>query len=179
MKHLTHSSVLPCTPDAFWRVFLDHAYVRSLYFDALGFRGFEILESGESSRKLRIVPKLNLPAVLERLIGDAFAYEEHGALDRARGEWTWRMMSPQKGPKLEVVTTSGSVRVEAVGSGQCRRTDELTIEGTVFGLRGLIESSAEKEARAAWAKEEPFMTQWLSRSRDEDAHRPADIGRVP
>jgi hypothetical protein len=164
MKRLTHSSTLPCTPDAFWRAFLDDAYVRSLYFDGLGFKGFEVLEKHESSRKLRIVPKLNLPAVLQRLIGDAFAYEEHGVLDRAKGEWTWRMMRPVKGGTLEVVSTAGSVRVEPVGDGACRRVDELVIEGKVFGLGALIESSAEKEARAAWTKEEPFMTQWLASS---------------
>ena len=163
MKHLTHTSVVPCTPDVFWRVFLDDAYVRSLYFDGLGFKGFEVLAKGESSRELRIVPKLNLPSVLERLIGDAFAYEEHGSLDRARGEWTWRMVTPrQKGPKLEVVSTEGTVRVEAVGEKECRRLDTLTIEGKVFGLGGLIESSAEKEARGAWEKELPFMTRWLA-----------------
>jgi len=159
MKRLTHSSELPCTPEVFWRVFLDREYIRSLYFDGLGFKSFEVLASDDASRRLRIVPKLNLPAVLERLIGDAFAYEEHGALDRARDEWTWRMVVPEKG--LDVVSTSGSVRVEAVGDGACRRLDELSIEGKVFGLRGLIESSAEKEARAAWTKEEPFMTAWI------------------
>ena len=169
MKNVTETFLLPCTPEVFWTTFMDARYVRSLYFDGLGFKGFEVLESGESSRKLRIVPKLNLPAVLMRLIGDSFAYEEHGVLDRARSQWTWQMVQPsgvgvRGGALKDVVTTRGSVRVEAVGDTECRRIDELNIEGKLFGLGGLIEASAEKEARAAWAKELPFFKRWLSQS---------------
>jgi hypothetical protein len=171
MKRVTETFVLPCTPERFWRVFLDPAYVRSLYFDGLGFTSFEVLETLESSRKLRIVPKLNLPAVLAKLIGDSFAYEEHGSLDRARGEWTWKMVQPastvgKSGALRDIVATRGSSRVEDAGDGRCRRHDELVIEARLFGLGGLIESSAEKEARSAWSKELPFFTRWVAEHPD-------------
>jgi hypothetical protein len=155
---------LPCSPETFWRVFLDEAYVRSLYFDGLGFKGFEVLELRESSRKLRIVPKLNLPNALAKLIGDAFAYEEHGVLDRAKNEWTWQMVHTGGSVGSKLVSTRGAVRVSANGDGACRRDDELFVEGKLFGLGGLIESSAEKEARSAWSKELPFLTKWLERA---------------
>jgi hypothetical protein len=164
LKKVTESFLLPCTPEVFWRVFMDEAYVRSLYIDGLEFKGFEVKELGESSRKLRIVPKLNLPSALARLIGDAFAYEEHGVLDRAKGEWTWQMVHTAGSVGSKLVSTRGTVRVEANGEGACRRYDELIVEGKLFGLGGLIESSAEKEARSAWSKELPFMTKWLARA---------------
>ena len=168
MKTATETFLLPCTTDTFWRVFMDEGYVRSLYLDALGSKAFELLERDASSRKLRIVPRLSLPAPLTQLIGDAFAYEEHGTLDRSANQWTWRMVQPAGSggggaPKKAIVTTSGTVRVEASGSGQCVRTDRITLEGKVFGLGGLIEASAEKEARSAWAKERVFFTGWLAR----------------
>jgi hypothetical protein len=161
MKTPTQTSVLPCTPDTFWRVFLDEAYVRSLYFDGLGFKGFEVLAMGESSRRLRIVPKLSLPAPLAKLLGETFAYEEHGELDRAKNRWSWRMVHPKGGGLGGIVATHGTVQIERDGDARCRRADEIAIEAKLFGLGGLIEASAEREARSAWAREHVFMSRWL------------------
>lgn len=156
MKTVTGSSVLPCSADTFWKVFLDERYTRALYLEALGFSQFSVLELTDHARKIRVAPKVNLPAVLQKLIADGFAYEEHGTLDRARNEWTWRMV-----PRKEIVATRGRVRVEPLGDAQCRRHDEVTIEGKIFGLGGVIESTAEKEVRASSAKEQAFFTRWL------------------
>ncbi len=160
MKRIVETFHLPSSPDTFWRLFFDQAYVRALYLDGLGFKGFEVLEQANDSRKLRIVPKLNVPDVLAKLIGDAFAYEEHGVLDRARGEWTWRMVQPPG--SLDLVSTHGTVRIEPAGDGACRRHDDITIVGRFFGLGRLIESAAENEARAAWKKEVPFFSRWVA-----------------
>jgi hypothetical protein len=141
-------------------VFLDERYARALYLEELQFKDFSVLEQGESARKIRVVPKVNLPGVLQKLVGDSFAYEEHGTLDRAKNEWTWRMV-----PKKEIVLTRGRVRLEAFGDGQCRRNDEVTIEGKIFGLGGVIESTAEKETRASWDKERALLERWLAQPR--------------
>lgn len=89
-------------------------------------------------------------------------------LDRAKNVWTWQMVQPQQLPagakaKPGIVTTRGVVRVEPLGEGRCRRSDELVIEAHVFGLGGVIESSAEKEARAGWALEVPMLTRWVQK----------------
>ena len=168
MKTATASVVLPCSPERFWSVYLDPAYLRALYLDELRYKGLEVLEVTPTSRKLRVVPKLNMPGPIEAMIGDSFAYEDHGTLDSARNEWTWRMVQPQQldpraKPRKDVVTTRGVVRVTALGPNECRRTDELVIEAKIFGLGGVIEASADKEARAAWDKEFAFLKRWLAR----------------
>ena len=168
MKTITQSFVLPCRVETVWKAYLDPAYVRALYLDTLGYRALDVLEVTEQSRKLRVVPKLSLPGPIQKLLGDSFAYEDHGTLDRARNVWTWQMVQPSQlapgaKPKPGIVTTRGTVRVEAVGERECRRTDELVIEANVFGLGGLIESSAEKEARAGWEIEIPMIRQWVTR----------------
>jgi hypothetical protein len=162
------SVLLPCTPDDFWRVFLDPAYLRVLYLEELKYRNFEVLEVTDVSRKLRIVPKLSVPGPIEALIGESFAYEEHGTLDRARNECTWRMVQPKvlhpaARPRKDVITTRGRVRIEATSERQCRRSDEVVIEANIFGLGGLIESSIEREFRAAWAKEFALLTRWIEK----------------
>jgi len=166
MKTSTASVLLACSPDVFWRVYLDTEYLRALYLGALGHKGFDVLEVTETSRKLRVVPKMKLPGPVDALIGNSFAYEDHGTLDRAKNEWTWRMvqpkdLDPRAKPRKDVLTARGTVRVEPVGDGQCRRTDEVVIEAKIFGLGGVIESSAEKELSGAWAKEFAFLTKWL------------------
>jgi hypothetical protein len=166
VKQVTATVSLPCSPEAFWRVYLDPEYARALYLGELGYKRLDVLEATDASRRLRVVPKLNVPRPIEALLGDSFAYEDHGTLDRATNVWTWRMVQPDvlapgARPRKNVVTTSGTLRVEADGAGRCRRTDDLTIEAHVFGLGALIESSAAREAHAAWAKEFAFLQRRL------------------
>jgi hypothetical protein len=158
MKTVTGTSLVPCSPETFWKVFLDESYTRALLLDELQFKELTFLELTESARKIRVVPKVNLPGPLQKLIGDSFAYEEHGTLDRARNEWTWHMV-----PRKEIVATRGKVRLEPAGDNQCRRSDEVVIEGKIFGVGGLIESTAEKEVRASSAKEQAFLVRWLEK----------------
>ena len=166
VKTATTSAVLPCTPETFWAAFLDESYLSALYLEELEYRAFAVIEIGQTSRKLRIVPKMRLPAPVAKLIGDSFAFEDHGTLDRARGEWTWRMvqpanLGPKSKPRKDVVAMHGTVRIEATGDGHCRRTDEFSIEAKIFGLGSLIESSIEKELLGARAKEYAFLARWL------------------
>jgi len=166
MKTSTSSAVLSCTPDAFWESFFDESYLRALYLDELEARVFDVLEIGEASRKLRIVPNMKLPAPVAKLIGESFAYEEHGTLDRAANEWTWRMvqpasLDPKSKPRRDAVTMHGTVRIEPSGDGHCRRTDSFTVEAKIFGLGGLIEASIEKELKNARAKEYALLARWI------------------
>jgi hypothetical protein len=162
MKTVTASVDLPCTPDAFWRVFFDDEYTRTLYLEALGFKSVTILSKTENTRKILVSPKVNLPGPLAKLIGDAFAYEEHGTLDRASNVWSWRMVPPNG--KRELVTTRGTTRIVSTGEKSCRRTDEVVTEGKVFGLGGLIESSVEKELHSSWSKEWPHLRRWIEKT---------------
>ncbi len=157
MKTVTSSFVVPCSAAAFWKVFLDERYTRALYLDEMHFKEVTVLELGDDARKIRVVPKLNLPGALQKLVGDTFSYEEHGTLDRAKNLWTWRMV-----PKKELVATRGTVRVEPLGDDECRRHNEIVIEGKVFGLGGIIESTAEKEVRATLDKEALFLPRWIA-----------------
>ena len=156
MKTVTSTAVLPCTPETFWKIFLDERFTRALFLDELQFKELTVLELTDRARKIRVVPKVSLPGPLQKLVGDSFGYEEHGTLDRAKNEWTWRMV-----PKKEIIATRGTTRIEPVGDGQCRRHDEVIVEGKIFGLGGIIESTAEKEVRASSQKELAFFNRWL------------------
>jgi len=168
MKTSTVSAILPCTPETFWATFLSEAYLSALYLDELECRAFDVIEIGETSRKLRIVPRMKLPAPVAKLIGDSFAYEDHGTLDRERNEWSWRMvqpanLDPKSKPRKDVVTMHGTVRIEAAREGHCRRTDDFSIEAKIFGLGSLIESTMENELRSGRVKEHAFLARWVEK----------------
>ena len=60
------------------------------------------------------------------------------------------------------MTNTGSVRVEAVGDDKVRRVADLFIEAKIFGLGGLIESSAEKQLRDGWDQSAVFMNKYIA-----------------
>src|SRR3981189_1866263 len=94
MRTVTESVALPCSPEAFWNLFLDEKYMRELFMQVLEFNGVTGLEVSPTTREILGVPKMKRPAVIDKLVGDTFAYEEHGTLDRAKNEWTGRMVEP-------------------------------------------------------------------------------------
>ncbi len=166
MKTITETFSLPATADRVWALLLDESYLRPLYLGELGFDAFTVLAITESSRKLRLTPRLSLPGPLQKLLGDKFTYEDHGTLDRAAGLWTWRMVQPADADggksKSGLVTTHGTIRLSPDGDGRTKRTDTITAEAHVFGLGGLIESTVEKETRASWTKEIAYLRRRLS-----------------
>jgi hypothetical protein len=159
MRKVTTSHVFECDPTTFWEIFLDDDYRRRLFLEGLGFRDYAAISKSGDSRVIKVTPKMNLPAAVEKIIGGTFAYEEHGTLDREKNVWTWRMVPQTMKDKL---FTQGTIRVEAAGEGRCRRTDEVSIEAKIFGLGGLIESTAEKETRSASEKDQAFLTRFIA-----------------
>ena len=162
MKTATEQNTFACDAKTYWDTFWDDAYSKALFFEGLGFRDFSVIEKTETSRKLRIVPAMNLPGPVAKILGDSFAYEEHGTLDREKNLWRWKMV-PGKAMSGKLFT-EGTIRISADGD-RVKRTDEVSIEAKVFGGGGLIEASAEKELRSAWQKEAAFLRRWLEKAK--------------
>jgi hypothetical protein len=166
MRTISETFVLPCDSATFWRTFVDERYIKALFMEELKHKELTILELTDRSRKVRAVPTMNVPGFIEKLVG-GFAYEEHGTLDPAKNEWTWRVHQPEKtdGSKAKkaLVTTRGSVRLSDAGDGKTRRTNEVHVEAKVFAVGGIIESNVEKEMRSMWTKELAFLTRWLEK----------------
>jgi hypothetical protein len=158
MRQATSSHDLHCDVDTFWRLMLDEEYVKKLYLTDLQFKELEVLELTDACRRLRGVPKLNMPGPVIKLLGDRFSYEEQGTFDRDKGEWHWKLVPSVLASKLRI---EGVIRCKAISPGECQRLDEATIEAKVFGLGKLLESSTEKEVLRTFATEAAFMNRWL------------------
>jgi len=144
-----------------WRIFLDDAFERELYRDGLRFPGYELLENRESDgeiiRRIRVVPRLDLPGPVEKLLGKSFAYTEEGSFDRKAQVWRSKFIPSVLVDRL---TSTVVVRAEPAGEGRCRRTVDYAVEARIFGVGGMVESALEKSVRGGWEAGARFMNGW-------------------
>jgi hypothetical protein len=162
MRKVTSRHAMDCSVEVFWKVFFDPKFNEELHMKELGFTRFEILDASQTNRRVRGMPKVNMPKPVMALIGDGFVYEEEGQFDEKKSEFRWKMIPNTLRDKIR---NEGTVRVEAAGEGKCTRIDDMTIEAKVFGLGGVIESSTEKEVTSAWDKTCAFMNRWVREQR--------------
>jgi hypothetical protein len=162
MGKFTVTHEINCNVDTFWKIFFDKEFNEKLYKEAIGFPEFNVVDQRETEteiiRKCAGKPKLNMPGPVMKLLGDSFRYTEEGKFNKATKIWTWKMTPSTLADKLR---QEGSVRAEPIGDSKVRRVADLINEAKIFGIGGLLESSAEKELRAGWDKSAVFMNDWI------------------
>ena len=157
---LTHE--IDCDPEAFWKLFFDKDFNEQMFKRGLGFPEFTVVEQRDTDkelfRKVRATPKVDLPGPVAKLMGANFSYTEDGTLEKASKVWRWKMTPSAMADKMR---NEGVMRVEAVGTGRCRRVAEITNEVKIFGIGGMVEGAAEKSLREGWDASAKFMNQWI------------------
>jgi hypothetical protein len=148
-----------------WQLFLDDAFDRAMYLEGLHYPSYERVErvdtDAEFRRTIRVMPKLDLPGPVVKLLGNGFGYVEAGVLDKKTLVWRAQTTPNMLKGKLR---SAAVVRCEASGD-KCRRICELLVECTVFAIGGLVESSFEKNMRAGWAGSAAFMNKRIAAGR--------------
>ena len=163
MGKFTVTHEIRCNLDTFWKTFLDKDFNTRLYIESLGFPEWKIVEQSEdekqASRKVAALPKMEVPGPVAKLLGSNFRYVETGSMSKPERIWRWNMTPSTLADKL---FTSGVVRAEAIDENRTRRFADMVIEAKIFGVGGLIESSAEKQLREGWDKSAAFMNKYLA-----------------
>jgi len=163
-KTFTIEHEIAADEDTFWKVFFDADYMVALYAKALAFPKYELLKFEETDativRSIRVTPKLDLPGPIAKLLGPGFAYNEEGTFDRKKKVWTWRTTPSDK------MRSEGTLHTEPLGAGRVRRVGKFDIEGKMFGIGGLLESTLEKNLRSGWDKSAAFMNRWVAGARE-------------
>lgn len=160
MFTLTHP--FDITPDTYWgQVFFDADYNLRLNRDALGFRQYDVLDEkvaddGSRTRRLRMRPKDEPPAVLKKLIGDSPSVEE-GTYDPVQRRYTFTIQPPSLADKIRI---GGSLRAEAKGDTMERIVD-FEIKVAIFGVGGVIEGFIEKTVRESYERGAAFTRGFL------------------
>jgi hypothetical protein len=158
---VTHD--IDCDTATFWKTFFDQDFNVGLYKGILEFPDWKILEQTENdssiTRRVASQPKMDVPGPVKALIGSGFRYVEEGTILKAEGVWRWTMTPSTLAEKIK---TEGSVRIEPLSHDRIRRIAHMTVTVRVFGVGGLIESSAEKQLRDGWDKSAAFMNETLA-----------------
>lgn len=151
--------------DTYWdRIFFDPEYNRRLYLEALGFKGFELLElTGEPgekrTRKIRTEPAADAPAVVRKLIGESLTYTESGSFDPSTGVWTYQIVTNKLSDKVSI---GGRLWAEPKGEKRCERIAEVEVVVKVFGVGGAIEKFIEKTTRDSYVKASAFTNRFIA-----------------
>lgn len=155
---------IQCDEATFWKVFVDPVFNEALYLEGLQFPEFTIVKQDETEREIRRTtkgkPKMNMPGPVAKLLGSSFGYIEEGRLDKVSKVWTFKITPSTLADKMK---NEGTVRIESAGEGKVRRVVEILIEAKVFGVGGMLESTAEKSMRDGWEKSAVFMNDWLAK----------------
>lgn len=162
MRRITLVQEIAGSVDDHWRLFLDEEFDRRQYLEGFGFPKYELLESKDSetetTRKIRVQPKLDVPAAVAKLLGDRFGYVEEAVFDKKTRVYRAKMTTNVLSDRL---FSDSVVRAEPAGEGRCRRTCELSVEAKIFGIGGLVEVALEKNLRDGWEKSAAYLNQQL------------------
>lgn len=155
--------VFDCDAPTFWSIFLDPEYNERLYRDALAFRAFDVHElrgaPGEKRyRRLSAEPASDAPAVIRKLVGDAFGYSEEGEFDPETEVWTYRIQTAKLSEKIRI---GGRLYTESTADGRCERVAEIGIEAKIFGVGGAVERHIQKQTLDSYAKTYTFTQSYL------------------
>ncbi len=162
MRSFTLVQDIATDPESHWKLFLDPEFDKTQYLKGFGFPAYEVVEhkvsDDEVIHRIRVTPKLDLPAVVAKAFGPRFGYTEDGKFDKKSQTWRSRMIPNILADRMH---SDAVVRVAPAGEGKSRRTCELSVEAKIFGIGGLVESALEKNLRQGWERGAAFMNAWL------------------
>jgi hypothetical protein len=157
---------IDCTPERFWGVFFDEDFTRAMIVDGLDFARCDIdpvQERGDKrTRTMRVTPKLDVPAAVERLLGSALTYTEDGTYLVSKQLWTYTLRLSVLSDRIRM---GGKLRVEPKGEDRCLRVSDLWCEVKILGVGKMVERAAEKNMRDGWNKSATWMNGWLAEHR--------------
>lgn len=151
-----------CDEETFWgKVFFDEEYNRRLFKEGLDFAVYEQLElkeeaNGDKVRRVKTQPKAQMPAPVQKLLGDPVSVEE-GRFEAAQRRWKFKLIPAKMADKIHI---NGEVRMSPT-SGGIERQASFEIKVDIFGVGGLVEGFVEKQIRESYDKGAAFTNRYL------------------
>ncbi|MEZ4394880.1 MAG: DUF2505 domain-containing protein [Polyangiales bacterium] len=164
MNKFTMTHEFNCSVETYWnKLQFDDEVNNALYKKALGFPEYSLLEHKDSEteifRRVSVTPKMDMPAAVQKVLGSNFRYTEETRYNKKAGTMSFKAIPSTLADKL---TTTGVLRMEALGPNRCRRIIDVTTEAKVMLVGGVLESTAEKNVRDGYDKGARFFNQWIA-----------------
>jgi hypothetical protein len=154
-----------CDDDTLWHLCLfDDDYSRRLYIETLGFpiwRLKERLITDETLvRTVEIQPLLeDLSGPIRSVVGNRFAYVEHGTFDRKAKYYRFRI-TPNVLPEKTDIT--GDMYTERLGDRKVRRVINTRVQVNVFAVGRVIEQRTIDDTKASHERIAAFTRKYLT-----------------
>lgn len=153
-----------CPPERFWALFFDDAFNVEMYEQGLGFPSCKISERTETEtslhRVMAMIPKIDMPKAVAKIVGDKVGTEEVGTWDKPAGVYRWHLNLAAFGDKVKV---GGTMRVVPDGEGRCKRIVEFEVDAKVFGVGKLLEKTASDNTVSGWTNSANYINGWLAK----------------
>ncbi|HLT35869.1 MAG TPA: DUF2505 domain-containing protein, partial [Enhygromyxa sp.] len=153
-----------CPPERLWELYFSNEFNVEMYEQGLGFPSCKIPERTDDGkilhRRMTMIPKVELPKPLAKVVGDRIGFDEIGDWVRSAGEYRWKIVLAAFGDKVRI---EGTMRVTPHGADHCLRKAEYEVEARVFGIGGLVEKTAAQNVLDGWHSSAKFINGWLAR----------------
>lgn len=177
MLKVTLVHEMKCSEERFWEVFFDADFTRELILEGLDFASCEVDPFKEApgdkrTRQMRVIPKIDVPAAVAKILGPKLGYTEDGTFEVKTERWNYELRLSVLSERIKM---GGQVRIEAIDDTRCRRLSDLWVNVKIFGIGSLVERAAEKNMRDGWNRAAVWMNKWLvahppTKSATEAAH---------
>lgn len=153
-----------CPPERMWELFFSDEFNVEMYEQGLGFPSCKIPERTDDGkvlhRRMVMIPKVEMPKPLAKVVGDRIGFEEIGDWVRSSGRYEWRIVLAAFGEKVRI---QGVMRLEPHGSGHCLRKVHFEVEAKVFGIGGMLEKTSAHNVLEGWNSSAKWINGWLAK----------------
>ena len=145
--------------DAMWALLADADFQRRIHVDGLRFQKYELASEEERGEVLHrvanIIPRVDMPGPIKKVLGDSIGYQEFTTFDRAKKDWKWHLKMSGPGSKIHV---GGSIELLPGRSGSgCVRRTHFQIECKIFGVGKMIEKTVKQETLENYERAAVFI----------------------
>jgi hypothetical protein len=157
-----------CDDDTLWQMCLfNDDYSRRLYIETLHFPVWRLKEQRVTDetlvRTVEIQPTLgDLSGPIRSVVGDKFAYVEHGTFDRKAKRYKFRIVPNVLPDKTDI---SGDMYTERLGDNRVRRVINTRVEVKVFAVGRMIEQRTIDDTKASHERIAAFTRTYLAERR--------------
>ncbi len=163
--HVQFQHDIACDADAFWdKIFFNKGFNDDLFLKELQFPEYKIIEENDSgsthTRKIRVTPKQDAPAVVKKLVGDRFSYTEDGTFDRTSKRYRFRITTGALADKVKI---AGEMWTESAGPDKLRRKVTMDVDVKIFGVGGLVEKFVADSTQESYRRSAAYTNVWLAK----------------
>jgi hypothetical protein len=165
MQRHTVEHEIHCPPDRLWELFFSSEFNIEMYEQGMSFPSCKVPvleDDGKAIHRVMVmVPNVELPKPLAKVVGGRVGFEEIGDWVRGSDEYRWKIVLAAFGDKVRI---EGTMRVVPHGADHCMRKVEYEVEAKVFGIGGLIEKSASQNVLDGWHNSAKWINGYLARN---------------